>query len=104
MSERRRRRRSLAHPYFRRRYRLLPLSLPSFLTGSSHDCVSQLCCRGQQSTRHPWNRRQGQRGTGRLGGCDGSPVGQDRVRIFVEASKDDCGVHGENESGEVLGC
>ena len=34
MSERRgrRRRRSLGHPYFRRRYRLLPLSLPAFLT------------------------------------------------------------------------
>ena len=63
---RRRRRRSLAHPYFRRRYRLLPVSLPAFLTGSSHDCVSQLCCRGQQSTLHPWNRRQWQRGRCRL--------------------------------------
>ena len=68
MSERRwrRRRRILGHPYFRRRCRLLPLSLPAFLTGSSHDCVSQLCCRGQQSTRHLWNRRQGLRGRGRL--------------------------------------
>ncbi len=38
------------------------------------------------------------------GGGDGSPVGQDGVRIFVEASKDDCGEDDENESGEVLGC
>ena len=55
----RRRRRGLGHPRFHRRYSLLPVSLPAFLTGSSHDCVSQLCCQKQQSTRHPWNRRQG---------------------------------------------
>jgi hypothetical protein len=34
---RERRRRSLAHPYFSRRHRLLPLCLPAFLTGGSHD-------------------------------------------------------------------
>ena len=62
----RRRRRGLGHPRFRRRYSHLPLSRPAFLTGGSHDCVSQVCCRGQQSTRHPWNRRQGQRGRGSL--------------------------------------
>jgi hypothetical protein len=39
-----------------------------------------------------------------IGGRDCSPVGQDGVRIFVEASKDDCGEHDENESGEALGC
>jgi hypothetical protein len=38
------------------------------------------------------------------GGRDGSPVGQDGVRIIVEASKDDCGEHDENESGEVVCC